>query len=194
VSPALPSLLNSSPIAVALKLHRALASTTHPPPFPITPSSLTDDPHHRGRPPPHRGPAIPSALRPNWPYHRDPLPPPVPCHHSVVTEPGPRWRTVMDLTSGRAPTGSPPVTPPSVVSLPLPLARGPAPTAPSSRHSPAGGPSGPPAHAAARARLGRIPTPAPLAEEISFLFLFSFSFPIYIYIDILCTKNSLNKF
>jgi hypothetical protein len=107
MSPDLPSLLNSSPIVVALKLHRALASTTH------TPGSLTGDPHRRGCPPPRRGPAIPSALRPNWPYHRDPLPPPVPCHHSVVTEPGPRRRTAADLTGGRAPTGfpPPPITP-----------------------------------------------------------------------------------
>jgi hypothetical protein len=175
VSPNLPSLLNSSPIVVALKFHRALTSTTHPPPFPITPCSLTGDPHRRGRPPPHRGPAIPSTLRPNWPYHRDLLPPPVPCHHSVVTEPGPRRRTIADLIGGRVPTGSPP---PSAVSLPLPLARGPAPTAPSP--PPAGGPSGP----RVRARLGRIPPPpsAQLAEEIFFLFPFLFLFFIYMYI------------
>jgi hypothetical protein len=108
VSPALPSLLSSSPIVVALKLRRALTSTTHLPPFPITPGSLTGDPHRRGRPPTRHGPAIPSALRPNWPYHRDPLSPPVPCHHSVVTELGPRRRTAADLAGGRAPTGLPP--------------------------------------------------------------------------------------
>jgi hypothetical protein len=90
VSPALPSPLNSSPIVVALELHHVLTSTTHPPPSPIAPGSLTGDLPHRGRPPPRRGPAIPSALRPNWPYHRDPLPPPVPCHHSTVTELGPQ--------------------------------------------------------------------------------------------------------
>jgi hypothetical protein len=51
---------------------------------------------------------------------------------------------------------TPPSPPPSAVSLPLPLARGPA---PSPRRSPAGRPSGPPAHmvARARARLGRNP-------------------------------------
>jgi hypothetical protein len=48
VSPALPSLLSSSPIVVAFELHRALASTTHPSPFPITPGSLTDDPTAAG--------------------------------------------------------------------------------------------------------------------------------------------------
>jgi hypothetical protein len=48
VSPALPSLLNSSPIVVALELHRALASTTHPPPFPIMLGSLTGDPTAAG--------------------------------------------------------------------------------------------------------------------------------------------------
>jgi hypothetical protein len=43
VSPALPSPLNSSPIIVALELHHVLASTTHPPPSPIAPGSLTGD-------------------------------------------------------------------------------------------------------------------------------------------------------
>jgi hypothetical protein len=185
VSSALPSLLSSSPIVVALKLHSALASTTHPLPFPITPGSHTGDLPHRGRPPPRRGPAIPSALRPNWPYHCDPLPPPVPCHHSVVTEPGSRRRTAADLTGGQALTGSPLSPPPSVVSLPLPLARGPAPMAPSPRRSPAGGPSGLPAHAAARPySTGPNSPPTQLAEEISFLFLFPFSFPIFIYMYI----------
>jgi hypothetical protein len=96
------------------------------------------------------------------------------------------------------PVHAPPVTPvtPSAVSLPLPLARWPTPTAPSPRRSPAGGPSGPPARARPRSAGPNFP-PAQLAEEIPFLFLFPFSFPIYIYvyiyIDILCTKNSLNK-
>jgi hypothetical protein len=108
VSPASPSLLSSSPIVIALKLHRDLASTTHPPPSPIAVGSLTGDLPRRGRPPPRRGPAFPSTLRPNWPYHRDPLPPPVSSHHSVVAEPGSRWRTAADLTGGRAPTGLPP--------------------------------------------------------------------------------------
>jgi hypothetical protein len=108
VSSALPSLLSSSPIVVALKLHSALASTTHPLPFPITPGSLTGDLPRRGRPPPRRGPAIPSALRPNWPYQCDTLPPPMPCHHSIVTETGSRRRIAVDLTGGRVPTGSPP--------------------------------------------------------------------------------------
>jgi hypothetical protein len=78
VSPALPSPLNSSPIVVALELHHVLASTTHPPLSPIAPGSLTGDLPRRGCPPPRRGPAIPSALRPNWPYHCDSLPPLVP--------------------------------------------------------------------------------------------------------------------
>jgi hypothetical protein len=135
VSSALPSLLSSSPIVVALKLHSVLASTTHPLPFPITPRQ----PHRRSSRP--RAPATsswtgPSALRPNWPYHCDPLPPPVPCHHSIVIEPGSQRRTAADLTGGRAPIGSPPPPPsppPSVVSLPLPLAHGPVPMAPSPR-------------------------------------------------------------
>jgi hypothetical protein len=133
VSPTLPSPLNSSPIIVALELHHVLVSTTHPPPSPIAPGNLTGDLPRLGRPLPRRGLAIPSVLRPNWPYHRDPLPPPVPCHHSIVTEPGPRRRSVADLTGGRARPVRPPSPPPSAVSLPLPLACGPAPTAPSPR-------------------------------------------------------------
>jgi hypothetical protein len=35
--------MDSSPIVVALKLHHVLASTTHPPPSPIAPGSLTGD-------------------------------------------------------------------------------------------------------------------------------------------------------
>jgi hypothetical protein len=154
----------------------------HPPPSTIAPGSLTGDLPRRGRPPPRRGPAIPSALRPNWPYHRDPLPPPVPCHHSTVIEPGPRRRTAADLTGGRTPTNSPPCHP-LLASSASPLWHvGP-------RRSPAGGPSGPHAHAAARARarVGQIPpSPAQLAKEISFPFLFPFYFPIfYIYVYIL---------
>jgi hypothetical protein len=176
VSPALSSLLSSSPIVVALKLHCALASTTHPPPFPITPGSLTGDPHRRGRPPPRRGPAIPGTLRPNWPYHRDPLPSPVPCHPSIITEPGNRRRTAADLTGGRVPTDSPPRHPLLAPSASPSLWHvGPR----LRRRSPAGGPSGPPAHAAGP----NFPS-AQLAEEISFLFLFPFSFPIYIYMYI----------
>jgi hypothetical protein len=46
-------------------------------------------------------------------------------------------------------------------------------------------------------QLGRNPPPGPLSREIPFLFsFFYFFFPfsyVYAYIDILCTKNSLNK-
>jgi hypothetical protein len=186
VSPASPSLLRSSPVVVALELHHVLASTTHPPPSPIGLGSLTGDLPRRGCPPPRRGPAFPSALRPNWPYHHDPLPPLVPYHHSVTSKLGSRRRTAADLTGGWARPVRPLSPPPSVVSLPLPLACGPAPIAPSPRRFPAGGPSGPPARTAARARarLGRIPPSTQLAEEISFLFLFPFSFPIFIHMYI----------
>jgi hypothetical protein len=81
---------------------------------------------------------------------------------------------------------APPSPPPSAGSLPLPRARGPAPTALSPRRPPpppAGGPSGPPARARPRSA-GPNPPPAQLAEEISFLFLFPFSFPIFIYMYI----------
>jgi hypothetical protein len=185
VSPALPSLLSSSPIVVALKLHRALASTTHPPPFPITPGSLTGDPttagaRHLAVDRPFQAPSGPIGPTTVIPYPRPCLTTtPSSQNRDCGGEP-PRTSPAVGLRPVR-----PPVTPPSAVSLPLPLARGPAPTAPSLRRSPTGGPSGPPAHAAARARarLGRIP-PAQLAEEISFLFLFPFSFPIYIYMCI----------
>jgi hypothetical protein len=60
----------------------------------------------------------------------------------------------------------------------------------------AGGPAGPPARARAHARLGR---KSPLAQLVGnpfyfyfFHFFFLFSY-IYAYVDILCTKNSLNK-
>jgi hypothetical protein len=175
VSPASPSPLNSSQIVVALELHHVLASTTHLPPSPIAPSSLTGDLPRRGRPPPHRGPALPSALRPNWPYHRDPLPPPVPCQHSIITEPGPpavgpdRFAPCHPLLASSASpslwhVGPCPRRRPRVV----PLLAG---------------------------QVGRLPTrsrvpvlgwaeipPAQLAEEISFLFPFSFPIFIYMYI------------
>jgi hypothetical protein len=156
VSPALPSLLSSSAIVVALELHRSLTSTTHPSPAPIGPDNLIDESHRRGRLSPRRGPAIPSTLWPNWPHHHNPLPPPVPCHHFVVTEPGPRQRTVVGPHRQSSPDRFAPfpVRPPNAVSLPLPMAHGPTPTAPSPRRSPAGGPSGPPTRAAARAFAG----------------------------------------
>jgi hypothetical protein len=53
--------------------------------------------------------------------------------------------------------------------------------------------------ALARARWAKNPPPAQLARNSLFFFLFSFIFPIFIYIyiysyiDILCTKNILNK-
>jgi hypothetical protein len=121
-----------------------------------------------------------------------PYPPPVPCHHSTVTGPRPRQRITADFTGGRAqpvrPPPPPPSPPPSAINLPLPLARGPA-SFPRSRAKWATCPRG-----RARPRSARPKSPpAQLAEEISFLFPFIFLY-ICIYIDILCTKNSLNKF
>jgi hypothetical protein len=159
VSPALPSPLNSSPVVVALELHHVLASATHPPPSPIAPGSLTDDlpaagARHLAVDRPFQAPS--GQIDPTTVI-------PYPCS-CLATTPSLQYRD----PGGEPPRTSPAVglrpvcptsPPPSAVSLPLPLARGPAPTAPSPRRSPAGGPSGLPAHAAARARsrLGRIP-------------------------------------
>jgi hypothetical protein len=76
------------------------------------------------------------------PFH--PLPPPVPCHHSTVTEPRPRRRTAADLTGGRAR----PVRPPSPLlapSAPSLWHVGPRPRRRPHAVPPAGGPSGLPA-------------------------------------------------
>jgi hypothetical protein len=174
VSPTLLSLLSSSPINVALELH-------HP--------SRTRHTHslHLLRPttspaiPPPRAPATspwtgrPKHLRPNWPHLRNPLPPPVPCHHSVNAEPGPRRRTAAE-PHRRSNSGW-------FAPLPLPssLACGPAPTAPSTPRTPLVGRLL--ARAPALGWAENLP-PGPARRKSLFLFLFPFLFPIFIYLCI----------
>jgi hypothetical protein len=113
-------------------------------------------PHCREHPPPRRGPATPGTLRPNWTYPHDPLPPPVPRHHSSVTKPGSRRRTAADLTGGRTRPVRPPLLRPLHVVTPLlSLTRGPTPMASSHAAPLHRGPAGPPARA--RARWAEIP-------------------------------------
>jgi hypothetical protein len=181
VSPALLSLLSSSPINIALELHRSLTNTTHPFPIRIAPGNLTGDTHRRGRPPLHRGPAVPSTHRPNWPHLRNPLPSSVPCHHSVDAEPGPRRRIAAEphrqSNSGRFA----PCHPPNAVPSPPCWHVGPRP-----RCRPRSIPrwwAGWAICPRARAQLGRNP-PAQLAEKTLFFFLFPFLFPIFTYLRI----------
>jgi hypothetical protein len=164
---------------------------SHPFPSTYCPGGLTGDLPRRGGPPPHRGPAAPSTLRPNWPYHCDPLSPPVPCHRSVVTEPGHRQRTAVGPhRRSSSDQFTPCHPPPSAISPPSGTwARAhdavPVPTTSSPHRSPAGGPSGPPARAPALG-LAESP-PAQLAGGTPFLFLFLFyffSFPIFVYMYI----------
>jgi hypothetical protein len=97
VSPALLPLLSSNQINVALELYHSLTNTTHPFPSPIAPGNLAGDPtvaaarHLTVDRPPR------VSTRPNWPHLCNPLPPPMPCHHSVDAEPGHRRRTAAEL-------------------------------------------------------------------------------------------------
>jgi hypothetical protein len=118
--------------------------------------------HRRERPPPRHGLATPGTLRPNWTYPHDPLAPPVLCDHSPVVEPEPRRRTTVGLHRRLSPSRFAPRHR-STPSAPLPLARGPTPTAPSPCRNPTDGPGGPPARARAnaRARLGQNLPPGP---------------------------------
>jgi hypothetical protein len=151
---------------------------------------------HRGRLPPRRGPAVPSALRPNWPHHRNPLPRPclAPTPSLQNRDPGgePPW----GLTGGQAPTGSPPsppITPPNdVPSLSL-WHVGPHPQSRPRVVPPLAGQVGRlPARPRARPPARPNPPRGP-ANRKFFILFFSIFLYICIYIDILCTKNSLNK-
>jgi hypothetical protein len=107
--------------------------------------------HRREHPPPHSGPATPGSTGQIDPISMTPYP--RPC---LATTPPSQNRTPggeppRDFTGSRTPAGSLSPRHCSAPSAPLPLACGPVP-----RHSPhavssAGGPSGPPADAAARA-------------------------------------------
>jgi hypothetical protein len=157
VSLALLPLLSSSLIHIVLELRHSLTNAMHPSPPPIALGSLA------------------GTLRPNWPYPHDPLPPPVPRHHSSVAEENRRephrWSSLTDSPLLRRPLHG--VTPL------LSLMRGPTPTT-SARAAPLlRGSAGSPA----RARWTEIP-PAQLAENSLSFFLFPFLFPIFIYIFI----------
>jgi hypothetical protein len=149
---------------------------SHPFPSTYCPGSLTGDPR-RGRPPPRRGPAIPSTLRPNWPYHCGPLSSPVPCHHSVVIELGPQRRTAAGPHRWSSSIRFAP---------PHPQRRQPPPPSGTWAHAHGDVPTSFPrwqakwaAYPRGRARPrsdGPNSPPAQLAEEIPFLFLFLFLF------------------
>ena len=186
MSPVLPSLLNSSPIVVALELHHAHASTTHPPPFPITPNSLTCDPTAAGarhlivdRP----SRASNDQISPTTviPYLRSYL----------ATIPSSQNRTTgEEPPSGSPTTGSHRRGPPPDAVTPLSLARGPAPTAPARAVPLLRGSAGPPARARSPTLAGPKSPPAQLAgNSFSFSF-FPFLFPIFIYIHILIFYTS----
>jgi hypothetical protein len=194
VSPSLSPLLAYSQIAISLKLRHCAPSSARSPPSPIVPSSLADDftvasARHLAVDRPSRAPSDqinPSTVTPTLAYA---LPP------SSRRKTGPPTKNRRGISPA---TGSPRREPPFprhfplTPSTPSSLARGPAPIVP----SPAGGPARPPAPTArVRARLGRNP-PDPVSRKSLFFFLFHLFFLftcIYAYIDILCTKNSLNK-
>jgi hypothetical protein len=111
VSPALPSLLSSSPIVVALELHYALASTTHPSPSPIAPGNLAGDPtaagaRHLAVDRPSQAPASQIGPTTVIPYPR-------PCLGTTPSSQNrdPSGEPPRGLTDGRAPAGSPPPPP-----------------------------------------------------------------------------------
>jgi hypothetical protein len=175
--------LSSSPIVIAPKLHCDLASTTHPPPFPITPGSLTDDlpatgAHHLAVDRPSQAPSGQIGPTTVIPY---PRPCPTTTPSSQNQDPG-----------GEPPRTSPavglrPVHPPSPLLAPAASPSlwhvGPRPQrcSPRWRAKWAACPRG---HARPRSARTNSPPQAQLAEEISFLFLFPFSFPIFIYMYI----------
>jgi hypothetical protein len=183
VSLALLPLLSSSLIHIVLELRHSLTNTMHPSPPPIALGSLAGDltaasARHLtvGRPP--RAPSGKIGPTPMIPYPR-------PC--LVATPP----------SQNRAPDGEPPRTSPAVKPdrfspLLTPSASPPSgtwarATAPSPHHPrivcPAGGPSGPPAHAAARSpALAGPKSPSPVNSEFLFFFHFFFLFSyIFIY-------------
>jgi hypothetical protein len=176
VSPALPSLLSSSPIIVALELHHALASTTHPSPYLISPGSLTDDPTAAGA----RNLAVDrSSQAPSGQIGPTTVIP----YPARALPPLRRYRTGTPAENRRGPhrqSGSDRFAPLLTSSPPPSLWHvGTRPRHRPRAVPPAGRPSGPPARAPARGWAES--PPAQLAEQIPFLFLFPFSFPIFIY-------------
>ena len=195
VSPALPSPLNSSPIVVALELHHVLASTTHHPLLLLRSAaspaiSPVADARHLAVDRPLQAPSGQIGPTTMIPY-------PHPC---LATTPSSQNGDPNGEPPRTSPaTGLRPVHPPGVTPLLTPSPPPPSGTW-ARAHSvvPASFPRWRAKWAACprgRARphsAGPNSPLAQLAEEISFLFLFLFLY-ICIYIDILCTKNSLNK-
>jgi hypothetical protein len=187
---------------LARKVHRSITNTAHPSPSPIAPGSLTGDltaegARHLTVDRPSRAPSDqinPSTM----------IPYPHPC---LATSPA-TWNRNHD--------GEPPWNLVGVRFFPTPAG---SPPPPSDHPTPSASPSlwhmgphprrRPRAVPRWRAKLGRLPRgraralartkspPTELAGKFLFFFLFPFLFPIFIYIyayiDILCTKNSLNK-
>jgi hypothetical protein len=168
-------------------------NTAHPFLSPIAPDNLAGDPTAAGAC--HLVVDRPSQAPPAKLAHpRNPLPLPVPCHHSVDAKPGPRRRTAVE-PHRRSNSGQ--FAPSNAIRSPPHWHVGPLPQ----RH-----PRSIPHWwadwaACPRARppaLGWAEIPPGLAtRENPFLFPFFHLFflfsCIYVYIDILCTKNSLNK-
>jgi hypothetical protein len=172
----LPSLVAFGQIALALKVRHSVTSLAHTCSSPIAPGGLANDF------------TAASARHSPWTGHPRPrpvklTPPPWPPTPARASPPLPRRKTGLSAENRRGippaveprPTPSPPVTV-HVVSPPSygMWARA---TVPSPRRLPAGGPSGPPAHAATRAPApdqAEIP-PGPVNLEFLFFFLFPFS-------------------
>jgi hypothetical protein len=176
----------------------------HPFPPPIALGCLAGDlaavsTRHRAVDRPPKAPSGRIEPTPEIPYPRSCL---------ATTPPSQNWapggEPPRDFTGGRTPAGSLPPSPFHAVSPPSSGMWAHA-MAPSSRH--------PHAVTPLVGRVGCLPTrprarsrsagpktpPAQLAEKPFFFFLFPISFSyfhiyIYLYADILCTKNSLNKF
>jgi hypothetical protein len=108
----------SSPINVALKLHRSPTNTTHPFPSPIAPGNLAGDPTAAGAR--HLAVDRPSQAPSGQIGPTSVIPYLCPC---LATTPSTQNRDLdgeplRSLTGGRTPTGSPPRHPPNAVPSP----------------------------------------------------------------------------
>jgi hypothetical protein len=195
VSLALLPLLSSSLIKVVLELRHFTVSTTHLFPSPITPVGLVSDltaasARHLAVDRPSRASNDQISPTTMIRYLRSYLATISPTQNRTTDEEPPS-RSPATGSHHRGP--SPDVGTP----LPLSLVRGPTPTAPARAVPLLRGPAGPPAHACAHLRsLGQHLPPGPVSRGFLFFFPFSISFSyfyIYTYIDVLCTKNGLNK-
>jgi hypothetical protein len=193
-----PSLAILCPIKLCSKLRHALTVTgRHFPPYCGRQPHRRH--HHRGHPPPCRGPAAIGHRRSNSAHPRDPHHPPVLRHHLPAVEPDQRRRTAAGLAAGRTPVELPPLPPLSSTpsATPSPWRVGPAPRRrPRRRPAQLGQLGRKRTRPRALAPAGPKSPPAQLAgNPFSFFFsLFFFPFShIYLDANILCTKNSLNK-